>query len=83
MCFFGPDTVETRDLQGYKILLLAKLEELSASRGKAETVWYQGQATGRVIALTKPILTPKRSFRFGCIRLTVVSCVRSRRHWSG
>jgi DnaK suppressor protein len=30
--------VEARDLQRYKRLLLTKLEELTASRGKAETV---------------------------------------------
>ena len=30
--------METRDLQHYKRLLLTKLEELSASRGKAESV---------------------------------------------
>ena len=34
----GPDIVDARDLQRYKGLLLTKLEELSASRGKAETV---------------------------------------------
>jgi DnaK suppressor protein len=36
--FLGPDIVEARDLQRYKRLLLTKQEELSASRGKAETV---------------------------------------------
>jgi DnaK suppressor protein len=34
----GPDIVDARDLQRYKRLLLTKLEELSATRGKAETV---------------------------------------------
>ena len=38
MCSLGPDIVDARDLQRYKRLLLTKLEELSASRGKAETV---------------------------------------------
>ena len=33
-----PDIVDARDLQQYKRLLLTKLEELTASRGKAETV---------------------------------------------
>jgi DnaK suppressor protein len=34
----GPDIVEARDLQRYKRLLLTKLEELSATKDKAETV---------------------------------------------
>ena len=38
MCSLGPDIVDARDLQRYKRLLLTKLEELSATRGKAETV---------------------------------------------
>ena len=38
MCSLEPDIVDARDLQQYKRLLLTKLEELSASRGKAETV---------------------------------------------
>ena len=38
MCSWGPDIVDARDLQRYKQLLLTKLEELSASRNKAETV---------------------------------------------
>ena len=38
MCSLGPGIVEARDLQRYKRLLLTKLEELSATRGKAETV---------------------------------------------
>ena len=35
--FLGPGIVEARDLQRYKRFLLTKLEELSESRGKAET----------------------------------------------
>ena len=38
MSSLGADIVDARDLQGYKRLLLTKLEELSATRGKAETV---------------------------------------------
>ena len=38
MYSLGPDIVEARDLQRYKRLLLTKLEELSATRSKAETV---------------------------------------------
>lgn len=38
MCSLEPDIVEARDLRRYKRLLLTKPEELSASRGKSETV---------------------------------------------
>ncbi len=47
---------------------------------EAESPLCQEQAVGRAMSLTKPPPTRKRSFRSGCIRLTVVSCVRSRRH---
>ncbi len=35
---FGASVVNARDLQRYKRLLLAKLDELSATRGRAETL---------------------------------------------
>ena len=38
MCSLEPDIVEARDLLQYNRLLLTKLEELSATRDKAETV---------------------------------------------
>src|SRR5712664_3422150 len=56
------------------------LSWMSCRPREAERPLCQAQAAGRATSLTKPAPTPKRGFRSGCIRLTFVSSVRSRRH---
>ncbi len=48
MCSLGPDIVDARDLQRYKRLLLAKRDELSATRGGEPFVPGAGGRQGDV-----------------------------------
>ncbi len=67
------------DLQRYKRLLLAKLDELSIKRPR-RIRWLPERAICKGMLSIKRTPTRKQTCTSGCTKATLISCGRSRTH---